>query len=198
MGMKNIGHEGPLAMSFDSAVVGTLRVDGGASSRITRIPADFVYAFLTGTGGATSLVTNAAGSVSSYSYVVPAGRTFDLERINFSLIDAGSEPGQFGGVASLTTGCGFAIVGSNGTTVKQNFANHKIQHNQDWVYFAGVDMLIQSGTPNDAVSVRWTLAKAGAAVRMVAGESIVFTVADDLTGLIEGGIMVQGVLNRSD
>jgi len=44
------------------------------------------------------------------------------------------------------------------------------------------------------LTVRWTLAKAGAMLFLTAGQSIVFGLRDDISGAEDMNIMVQGLL----
>lgn len=142
--------------------------------------------------------TNKAGSVITYAYTVPAGRTLDLHRVNVVIVDGNSDPADFGGISgSLTTGCAIRITDSSNSVI-QNFGDIRIKKNADWHPLAGIDMQIVAGTGDEAMSVRWTLANTGAEMRLGAGESFCVTVEDDLSALTEFTTQVQGILNRSD
>ena len=69
-----------------------------------------------------------------------------------------------------------------------------IKTNADFTFLAGVDNKVDAGVANAARYVRWTIAKAGQALLLRGGEGIGMVVQDDLSGMVDFKILVQGVL----
>lgn len=141
--------------------------------------------------GVISMVTNAAGSSETFSF----GSTGDviLYRCNISLQDTNMQPGAFGAISSLNTGVQIVVEDTDGSILFDFTADDKIKENIDWNDLAGVDHVIQDGTPDDSLTIRWTLERAGAPLYLASGQSFSFVIADDLTGLVSFEAVVQGV-----
>lgn len=162
-----------------------------------KTPGNFVLSNLT-LAGTDSMVTSGAGSAKTYKYTVPTDKVFNWHRTNVLIIDTSIDGSKFGGVTSTTSGVQFNVVDSD-ETVLLNFTDSLesagIKNNGEFGLLAGVDVNILSGTPNDTALVRWSIDKAGAPVKLTAGQYIACTVRDDLTGLIRYHTQVQGILN---
>ena len=153
----------------------------------------FIFSFLRAIGS-TRLNTNAAGSAVTYSYTVPSTRSAHISRCNMVLLDADQYPGRFGGVTSLTTGCKFITLEADGSQAFDFLDGETIKMNADFTLLAGTDNNVDAGPTNAGRYVRWTIAKAGQALRLRGGEGIGVVVQDDLSGLVDFKILVQGVL----
>jgi len=155
-------------------------------------PASTVFEFLK--DGATTDMGTTAGT---YSYTVPAGKDFYLQRVNVTMIDGTVTILKFGGENALTNGCLFQVRDAGGT-VLQHFGTDDvpIKRNIDFAALAGPDVPVEPAAGDDAFIVRWTVAKAGEPVRISAGDSFNFISQDSLAGITEMNIMVQGILKE--
>jgi len=156
-------------------------------------PTKMFFSNLT-SNGTNSLNTNGVSSYKTFSYTNTGPVNNYLYRCNIHIIDGSIDPLDFGGIAgSLTTGCIFTVTDSNGT-VTQTFGDWPLTNNASWSLLAGTDIDRDTGAGDDSLTVRWTLAKAGAPLKLGAGESLNFTVRDDLTPLTQFHIMAQGII----
>ena len=153
----------------------------------------FIFSFLRA-NGSTSLNTDAAGSAVTYSYTVPSTRSAHIARCNMVLFDADQYPGRFGDQESLTTGCKFVTIGTDGAQAFDFLDGETIKTNADFTFLAGVDNKVDAGVANAARYVRWTIAKAGQALLLRGGEGIGMVVQDDLSDMVDFKILVQGIL----
>lgn len=163
-------------------------------------PNEFVYAFLklasgpTGTGGLNYNMDTASDSTPSvFEWEVPAGRTFTFVRINFVIIDASMSPGDFGGISGpLTNGCLFEIIDENGSQILDFTDGVPIATNADFTPLAGSDTEITELVGDDLLPIRFTIAKAGEPMTLIAGQKIRWTNRDDVSGLTKFRAMIQG------
>lgn len=167
-------------------------------------PADFVYQYLqrvSGPAGANAYDMDTASgnddpAPSVFEYQVPAGRTFKLVRINFVIVDGSISPGDFGGISgALTNGCLFQIIDDDGATEVLDFTGGvPIATNADFGGLAGADIIITELAGDDLLPIRFTIEKAGAQMRLTAGQRVRWTNQDDVSTITKFRAMVQGVL----
>jgi len=160
-----------------------------------RTPGGFIYSFMS-LNGSISLNTDGAGSAKTFSYIVPSGRSAHIERMNMVLLGANQRPSLFGAVASLTTGCALITIDNSLAQTKTfDFCDDEtIKMNLDFAFLAGVDVEVDTAPADDARYVRWTIEKAGHPLLLRDGEGICMVIQDDLTGMGDFRILVQGVL----
>lgn len=171
-------------------------------------PQHFVYKFLTRTGGPQAgsgndfdMNTDSSVSQTQFDYIVPVITTFKFARINFVLTDNAPgvlEPEDFAGiVGGLLNGCLFQIVDSDGVAILQEFdtADVPIRTNDDFTPLAGVDAQVTARGSNDQLPIRFSIFKAGAAMRLTARMIIRWINRDDLSSIIKFRAMVQGTLS---
>lgn len=142
---------------------------------------------------------NCDGSVTPgiFSYMVPANTTMQIARLNIAIIDAGAALGRFGGIPKLTNGVLIQCVDPNGLPILNLEGGRAVTANRDFLFVAGVDMdIIPAMVDGDVgvVKVRYTIFRTGANMSLPAGESIRFTIRDDLTAIDEFRCMVQGTM----
>ena len=139
------------------------------------------------------------GSVTSavYEYTVVDDH-IDVARINFPILDGSVNPGDFGGITgALTTGCKFEVIDTDGTTVLLDFNDgDPIKQNIDFNALAGVDAQPVLYSGDDLLSVRFSVFKAGANLRLKKSQIIRWTIQDDLSGLTLFRIEIQGLIAR--
>lgn len=175
-----------------------------ATHSAPKSPADFIYQYLQRTSGpagtnAYDMNTNSgtgSPAPSVFEYQVPANRTFKLVRINFIIVDGSINPGDFGGISgALTNGCLFQIIDDDGSTEALDFTGGvPIATNADFGPLAGVDIPISELVGDDQLPIRFTIAKAGAMMRLTAGQRVRWTNRDNVSAITKFRAMVQGVL----
>lgn len=133
------------------------------------------------------------GSVTPVPFIWTATQKTVLSRVNITILDAGPITATtFGGAATLTNGLGFEVRSSTGALLKSFTGGMPITRNADWGSLAGVDWTQSIGAGLDAVTVRWSMFKSGKEVLLFPNETFECVVRDDLTGLTEMTIMLQG------
>lgn len=131
----------------------------------------------------------------SYIYTVPPGALFELMRINMMIVDGGIGWGEFGGLAaSLTNGVTCEILDASSNQVLDFTGGQNIKNNEDFTALAGVDAIGTAAAGDDALPVRFTIAKASAGkpMRLPEGYVVQMKVQDNISGLSYFRAMVQG------
>ena len=189
----------------------TARVVATASLGATST--ELVFKFLATAGGSIDMTDTTAAATTapiSFNYPstqgIPTGRTFSMQRVNWLIQDAVIRNQGFGGISTgLAAGLKIGIWSSS--TVSSTVAPDALdfmdgetlkKHNQ-YAYLAGVDALPLStnAAADGFVSMRWTVAKAGAPLSMIPGQQFRVVVQDDLSDITEFQAMVQGVLRST-
>lgn len=157
-------------------------------------PADrLIFEYLTN-GGSAEMGVN--GSVTPVVFTYTATTECSLERLNLAMVDAANEDVDgFFTLAALTNGLLIETYDSSDTLL-QDFGTTAvpIKRHADLANLAGTDTAGSSSTPAATrFGVRWTFAKAGAAINLRTGDYFQVTVRDDLS-TIGLRMMIQGVL----
>lgn len=179
-------------------LLGDQGADGPNAFELTRGPSSFVYKLLRNPLNDSDDM-NVDGSITpvTFSYTVPADRIFELWRINWHIIDESIRADGFGGLTVLTNGMLLRIVKAN-EDVELDFTDGApIKRHSEFSHLAGIDLFPDTtgvGQAEDALSIRWTIARAGRTMLLTAGQSIEFVVRDDIDGLTHFQAMVQGIL----
>lgn len=149
-------------------------------------------------GDAENMATAGAtpGTPSIFEYTVPANTQMRVARLNFAIIDQALQLVRFGGLAALANGCLLDVVDTNGLPLLDMTGGRPFTTNADFLYGAGIDMEIDEGGGGalDVVKVRFSMFKAGRNVIVRAGESVRWTIRDDLTGIDQFRCQVQGTM----
>lgn len=158
---------------------------------------DFIYKFLKNTAGSADMNVNATSTAQQIFWYGPStGANTCVNRLLIMVLDANIEPTTFGGVASLASGVIITAHDTNGTQLLDFSDGKPIANNSQWTYLAGTDAPVLdsgAGPGTDRVAVRWTIGRAGSSLNLRAGQSIRFTIQDDLSTLVEFRAMVQGI-----
>lgn len=162
-------------------------------------PSRFIYAFLrnTTTGGSFDLNVNATSTaLQNFFFEVPTDKIFQLMRVNILILDAGIRPSKFGAEAALTNGIVIETVGTDNSATTLDFCDgDTIKRNAEFVYLAGVDNIILDAAADDSLSVRITVdGSTGLPCELKAGQRFQFGIQDDLSGLAQFRVMIQGKL----
>lgn len=176
-------------------LVGLLTTGAGAQMRWADDNAGMVYALLENVAESTDMAIAAADS---FSYTVPAGQTFEFWRVNIRVTDGGIEMPLFGGIAALTTGLDVIVTDASNARLFRFNTGIPIKTNSDWGLLAGVDAarILEQGAGDDTLLGRWTVAKAGASMLLDAGWKFKIIKPDDLSGLTQFEMTVQGFLHN--
>lgn len=142
------------------------------------------------------MVVNGASVPVNFQYLVPSGKTAQISRLNFQIIDGGIGYNEFGGLGSvLTNGLLIKVLDTDGTTVLIDFMDGEtIKSNEDFNALAGVDTVTTPAAGDDQLAIRWTIARAndGGSMTLHEGQILRVTVQDDISALTKFQIMVQG------
>jgi hypothetical protein len=168
----------------------------GAFFELTQVPTNFVFKFLR-TGADSADMAVDGGTPVVFRYTVPAGKVFELWRINWHIIDGSLRADGFGGLAVLGNGLLLRILKSDESAELDFTDGMPLKRHSEFAHLAGVDLFPDTsgvGGADDALSIRWTIARAGRAMLLTAGQHIECVVQDDLSDLTHFQAMVQGIL----
>lgn len=154
----------------------------------------FVYTNLVDLANEDSIDMAVDGSETPVHFDHLAGAVCHISRVLFLIRDTAIKPEQFAGVDALANGCMVQVLDVDGSTPILDFLDGStIQTHHDFALLAGSDVLVQPGVNADVITVRWTIAKAGAPLQLLTGQRIRFTVNDDLSPISAFNCRVQGV-----
>jgi len=150
-------------------------------------PEDCVFEYLKN-GSEIELNFDGSTTPVDYIYTIPAGKRLILERILFYIDDATAfTPVTFGGLSALTNGVDVTLAGVTLVNWKTN--EDVVNTCHDFIGYSNLGKTTSSGHG------RWTMARSfGSPMRLNAGETVVFTVNDDLTGLEHFSVKLHGYL----
>ncbi len=164
---------------------------------LTQVPTNFVFKFLRDGADSDDMAVN--GSITSvpFRYTVPASKAFELWRVTWHIIDGSIRADGFGGLTVRTNGLLLHTLKSDETLELDFTDGEGLVRHADFAHLAGVDVIPDTtgvGGAEDSLSVRWTVARAGRAMLLTAGQHIECVVRDDLSDLTIFHGMVQGIL----
>lgn len=136
-----------------------------------------------------SVDMNVDGSVTPVDFKItaPAGKTYYIHRLAGIVVDLGDfDAFTFGALPQLTNG--LHLYQLSGGVYRLMTNQHPIQHNMAFAAYAhDVHILganeFPTGTGDTGLTWSHNIAADGAPFKLVSGDSLVFRVADDLTGL---------------
>ncbi len=171
-------------------------IGNGGGNNIIVPPSDSVYQLLSSNGDGTGIVSmNVDGSSSSVKFYIqpPVTEKYRLKRMNVEAIDGNFNNALDYGTITLATGMDIYIENDSGI-IKRYTSEFKIKRSRDWSLLAGVDAIHVGGAGADALTVRWTFAKGCSEIDLDGSntERLVVEVRDDMEGLEEQLIMIQG------
>ena len=154
-----------------------------------------IYAFLRDPLNSDSrdMAVNGATTPVAFRYTAPAAGA-NLERVLVYYQDTGAfDAAKYANNITLTNGIEVQVHASDGTTVKTDLLDGEtIKTNGDWSSVCFDVNHLTMGTGDETLAVRWTFSKAGQPIRLAAGDSLAFTINDDMTGMTIMTAMVQG------
>ncbi len=162
----------------------------------------FFEMFETSAGVSEMGTTNASGSFSTANpgiyFVTPSTakspKGVDVARVNFKLVDGAMRWDRFGGLGGgLGNGLKIEHISTGGSALFDFTDGQKIKTNADFGLLAGVDAIVEPTAGDDAMPVRWTLAKAGKPFHITQGQSLRITIEDATSAVTSFEAMAQGV-----
>jgi hypothetical protein len=161
------------------------------------LPSTFIFKFLKDTAASSDMAINATSTAAHHFDYTSTVDSVHIVRVNMAILDVAMAPSKFGGLTALTNGLKFSVIDATGTELFDFTDGEPIKNNVSFGYLAGVDTIIDAGAAGDSLNVRWTIQRAGAALKLGTNQIFRASVQDDLSGLDQFQIMVQG-LSRSD
>lgn len=193
----------PPSVEYSAAQIRALLAGEGADGaffELTQVPTNFVFKFLRTSADSDNMAVDGSSTSVAFRYTVPANKVFELWRINWHLIDSSIRADGFGGLPPRTNGLLLRILKSDESLELDFTDGEGLKRHVDFALLAGVDVNTDTsgvGGAEDNVSIRWTVANAGRAMLLTAGQHIECTVQDDLSGLTAFHGMVQGILRAA-
>jgi hypothetical protein len=167
---------------------------------LTDVGKSNLYQFLSLDSSGVSNSMNVDGTTPVlYKYQAPPGKKVWLTRLIIHIADNAAFSGEeYGGGAGLTNGIEiFTAAESTPTTPILQFTPLPIKTNVDWGRYC-YDIAYQawSNVNNRSMQGRWTFAKSGS-IPVIDGDNLEFLgtyVRDDLSGLVDHTLMLQGYI----
>jgi hypothetical protein len=159
---------------------------------------EFIFKYLRNGG---SPDCNVDGSIASqvFEYVVPAGKHAWLHRINTEGHNGSITRDNFLGIAALTNGILFQVLDDQDNILIDFTDGEGIKITTEFSALSGVDTQIDTrGGGEDGIAIRWTFDRAGEPIFMKEGYKFRLIVRDNLTGISQLRMMLQGIIVRSD
>ena len=116
------------------------------------------------------------------------------------MTDVGVRPNLFGAESALSNGVVVDVLNTATTTQELDFTDgQNLKRNSDFALLAGTDISLDtvSGSSDDMVSSRWTIAKAGGLLILSSDQALRIQIQDDLTGLTSFMAMAQGTIVKA-
>lgn len=159
-------------------------------------PSDSIYQLLSTNGDGTGTVSmNVNGSSTSVKFYIqpPLTEKYVLKRMNVEAIDGNFNNALLYGTLTLANGMDIYIENDSGL-IKRYTDQFKIKRAHDWALLAGVDSVNIGGAVSDPLLVRWTFVRGCSDIILNGSntERLVVEVPDNMTGLDDQLIMVQG------
>lgn len=170
---------------------GTLQLRNSTDHHVID-PARFISTHMT-TGSSIDMNIDGSSTSVLFKYICPANTESAIARLNIHIQDGKVDPPDFGGISALTNGVLFEIYDSDDTLIIDLLDGVPIKANTHWAMFAGTDVVVHTGTGDDAMTARWTFARAGGALHITAGQYFQATIRDNLSAISAFHMVLQGV-----
>lgn len=135
---------------------------------------------------------NVDGSVTpvAFKLTCPSDRIYEVHRAIIFVQDTGTFTAvKYGVLPTLTNGVLLDTYDVSGVAKDQ--IQHSIKSNSEWAKHCYDATPHTYGSGDNAIAVRWTFSKSGEPIYLKPGESLRFTVQDDLTGLVVHSFIAQ-------
>lgn len=165
-------------------------------------PADVIYQPLSVNGdGSGNISQNVNGSSTSVLFYIqpPSDEKYILKRLTLHAIDGNWNNAALYGALGGALSNGILIYVRNDSGIIKEYTEFvKIKRTHDWSLLAGVDSINIGAATNDPFMVRWTFARGSADIILNGSnnERFVIEIQDNLTGLVDQIVMIQGYLKK--
>lgn len=162
-------------------------------------PENYPFEFLKDPNGSVGMNVDGSNAPVEFEYRVETGMGLSLHVINVVLIHTTVAPTDFGALGELTNGLLVDIRDPLGAVKKDMCGGQPVVRNADWRPLAGVESQERIGAASDdSMTISFDFDdNCGAPMRLKAGDSVRFTVRDNLSTITLFRAMVQGLLYNS-
>lgn len=162
-----------------------------------QLPERFLFRYLDTLGDGTGVKQVIGNYVTEEEFYIqaPIDTTYKLHRLIAYIEDFGTfDSGGYGNGSALTNGITLKVLDSDDSVLLDLTDGIAVKQNGHWAKLCYDADHKSYGTGNEYLAVRWTFDKAGEAIILLAGQRLVLTVNDDLSGLVEHTFLVQGLI----
>jgi hypothetical protein len=146
----------------------------------------FASRFMDSVGDGTGTINmgvNGATTPVEFKCTVPSDTIYLIERMIVVVQDVGGlDAGFYGNNITVANGVTLKIVRTDLSEEVLTYGR-PVKTNSCWAAYCHDVHAIDFGLGDNLLSVRWTFSKDGAPLKLNAGDSLVMTINDDLTGL---------------
>lgn len=143
--------------------------------------------------GVVNLVGDYSETPTEFFIKPPAGEGIILARILIFIGDTGNfSASGYGNGGGLTNGIELKVVANSEDVLSDLTAGLSIKSNAEWSRYCYDVSLIDFGSGENFLSIRWTFEKSGIPVRLDADNKLVVTLNDDFSGLNQHHMLCQG------
>lgn len=154
---------------------------------------DFLYKYLRNGGSADMNVDGTVPAI--FEYIVPAGKNVWLYRMNVEGHNGSITRDNFLGITALTVGLKFEVLDDQDNVLIDFTDGFPIKITTEFSALCGVDSQIDTrGGGEDGIAIRWTFEKAGEPIFLLEGYKFRATVQDNLIGISQLRMMLQGLI----
>lgn len=157
-------------------------------------PERHVFQFLSN-GSTTNAVGDYEGAVSKFTIAPGPKQVFEAYRLIVYIEDAGApDSGKYGNNVTLTNGIRVLVRDADDVIVLELDGGDAVKTNAQWSALCYDVSVLNWGSGNDSVTVRWTFAKSGNEVRIDGskGHYLSIELNDDFSDLVKHTFMLQG------
>jgi|GEM_PF-2180229 len=159
----------------------------------------YEYASEDGLGTTISAVGDFSAGPKDFAWGPAVGKDARVTRLIVFVADSAINADDYGAVsgASISVGVGAHLESASGTT-QAVLTPVPVQSNGEWSALCHDAESRAWGAGNAFLSVRWTFERAGNPIRLIGDDEarIVFTLRDDLDGLVDHRFMLQGYYEK--
>lgn len=150
---------------------------------------------LVGDGSGVNNAVGTYGSPTDFKITPASDEIYVISRLIVSLEDTvGMDADAYGNGITLTNGIAVAVKDGSGVVDALTDPTHLIKTNGAWAHYCYDTELLEWGSGNEHLVVRWTFSKSGKplVLRGHRGEFLAVTLNDTFTGLVGHHFLVQG------
>lgn len=175
-------------IKLNSTKIGKSHFVNSLSSTIILPNSAFVFDFFRN-GGSNDLTVDGSVTAQSFRYTPPTGFSFLLKDVNFVISSANNTNDKFGGLSALSNGITYKIFDKDDNLLTDFLGGATVKKNADFNLLASSSQVL-----SDVVSINFNIRKTGASISVPQGGYVEILVQDDLTGLTQFRVSINGLL----